>query len=411
MKPTEKQLFWRRVIVSVSGALLVALVAYFGKPKETAKAGQKYGQKSQNPEQVMGGAPKKGRRNAENAVPDSNNTKDNNAPKRLRVQVERVTNRTVDYFLEATGKLVAEQKIEIFAEYSGVFLSSAAPFREGNFFNKGAVLFKLDDSEIRTQLQAKKNSLLSALYGALADIKIDFPKEYDKWQVYVAQFDLEKIIAPFPDFSSEKEKMFFVGKQIFTQYYDLKNLEAKWQKYTFHAPFAGYISEGNINPGTLVRAGQKLGEFIAMDNYTLRLFLSPKYIDALHVGESVRVRNPENNKTYPASIIRINKKVDDSQTALVSVAVKGTDLYEGLFLHAEIKASPIQNAYSLPSNVLFDKAYVYVVEADSTLQFKKVELVEQTKNRSIVKGLPDGTKVITQNTPGLSEGKKVTFKD
>jgi hypothetical protein len=54
---------------------------------------------------------------------------------------------------------------------------------------------------------------------------------------------------------------------------------------------------------------------------------------------------------------------------------------------------------------------VYVVEADSTLQFKKVELVEQTKNRSIVKGLPDGTKVITQNTPGLSEGKKVTFKD
>ena len=39
-------------------------------------------------------------------------------------------------------------------------------------------------------------------------------------------------------------------------------MEATLDKYTIKAPFNVVVTQSNINPGTLVRNGQKLGEFI-----------------------------------------------------------------------------------------------------------------------------------------------------
>ena len=70
-------------------------------------------------------------------------------------------------------------------------------------------------------------------------------------------------------------------------FYALKNMEERLAKYTIRAPFDGVLIQADVTKGTLVRAGQKLGEYIDNRSYELALSLAPEVSDLLSVGADV----------------------------------------------------------------------------------------------------------------------------
>ena len=323
------------------------------------------------------------------------------------VVVEKVENKTIPIEVNATGSLVAKNRLELYAEVQGIMKSAHKEFKAGVTFGKGEALVTIDGSEYYASLQAKKSELLSLIGSMMADLRLDFPDSFDEWQTYLNEFDLNKNIAELPSPKDTKEKLFVSGKNIYTTFYTIKNMEIKWSKYHLRAPFYGVVTESLVNSGTLVRTGQKIGEFIDPSSYEMEVSLTAVIAEKLNTGDVVEVRSLEEGISWKGYVARVNGKIDQaSQTTKVFVNVKGKGLKEGKYLRANIALSPIENALKIKRNLLIEENKVYIVK-EKTLKLVTVETVYFGDGDVVIKGLENGTQLLSKSMPGLYDGMEV----
>ena len=323
------------------------------------------------------------------------------------VVVTIVKNKTIPIEITATGSLIAKNKIEIYSEVQGVLNILRKDFKAGTKFAKGETLLSINTDEARSNLQALKSSFHNALIVMMPDIKVDFASEYEKWQNYLSAFEMDKSLAKLPKANSEREKFFITGKNIYTQYYNVKKLEIGMRKYTIKAPYSGVLTEALVTQGSLIRQGQKLGEFINSNAYEVELAINSSFIDFLQIGNPVTLNNLEQSKSWQAKIVRINGKIDQTtQTVRVFVEVTANDLREGMYVEANLQARSETNVFEVDRKLLFDKNKLFAVE-DSALYAVKVIPVHFNEKTVVVKGLADGMKLLSKLVPGAYEGMKV----
>jgi len=323
------------------------------------------------------------------------------------VFTETVTNKSVPIVIITNGNLEAKNKIELYSEVQGVLVATYKEFKPGTTYNKGETLVKINSSEFYANLQAQKSNLFNALTSIMPDIRLDFPNEYNKWQNYLQDFDINKSIQKLPETNSEKEKFFISGRGILTTFYNVKNLEVKLEKYTLRAPFSGILTESLVNPGTLIRSGQKLGEFIDPSIFEVGVSIKSEFRDLLQVGKEVELSNLEKTKKWVGKVIRINGKVDAStQTIQAFIQVNGKDLKEGQYLEVALYAKPEDNAFEVSRKLLIDNSKVYIVK-DSVLDLVEISPIFENQNTVIIKGLSDGTQILSKPVPGAHSGMLV----
>src|SRR5690606_4118839 len=106
---------------------------------------------------------------------------------------------------------------------------------------------------------------------------------------------------------------------------------------------------------------------------------------------------------------RINARIDQStQTVKVFVEVKGEQLREGMFLEANLDAREEENAYILARKLLVNESQIYIVE-EGKLNLLDVEFIYATEREVVVKGIPDGTLILSDVLPGAFAGQPVTI--
>ncbi len=322
--------------------------------------------------------------------------------------IQTVKNISAPIKIPASGSLVASDKIKLYVEVQGILELMKKDFKPGVRYRKGEVLIKLNSKEFYTNLQAQKSSFYNLILSMMPDIKLDFPDAFSKWQKYIEAFDLNKPIAPLPEATSKKEKLFVATKNIFTNYYQIKNLEVRFEKYTLTAPFNGVLTEASVTPGTLVRVGQLIGEFISTSTYEMEIALNISMVSMLKIGDAVVVENMETDtKQWTGKIIRINGKVDkNSQTVNVYIQLTGSDLQEGMYLKAIIGAKKIDNVFEVPRNLLIGDSLLYVVE-DEHLKLQKIKTVHLNDKTVIVSGLQNGQQLLWKVIPKAYEGMEV----
>lgn len=323
------------------------------------------------------------------------------------VFVNTVENYNSPVFITTTGQLVAKTKVELFSEVQGIFEYSTREFKPGVYYKKGEVLLKINKDEFEASVQAQKSALYNQIVALLPDLQLDFPETFPNWEKYLADFDLNQSVNPLPDPMSEKEKLFIAGRNIQSSWYNIQNQEVRLSKYTIYAPYSGILTEATVTPGTLVRQGQKLGEFINPNVFEMEVPVNISLGERLKIGKQVALHDLEKTKTWNGKVIRINGKVDPtSQTIKTFIQVNGEGLKEGMFLEAEIKAKDEPNTFELDRKLLIDQSKVFVV-ADTTLELREVTPVFYNDKSVIVKGLVDGTKILAKPVPGAFAGMRV----
>jgi len=324
------------------------------------------------------------------------------------VFVETVKNESVPVTVLESGRLIAKNRIEIFSEVQGVMQSSNKEFKPGATYRKGETIVSMRNDDFYANLQAQKSNLQNLITSILPDLRLDFPEAYLKWDEYLRNFDMNKPVEKLPEPSSDKEKFFVTGRNIYTTYYNTKNMEIVLTKYNLKAPFNGVLTDALVTPGSLVRPGQKLGEFIDPSVYELEVAINQSILPSLQVGKDVIVRDPENHQNqWEGKIIRINGKVDrTTQTVMVYIELNGANLKEGMYLEAIMSGEPIHDSMEIARNLLVDESKVYIVQ-DSALHLMNVEPVFYNEKTVIIKGLQDGQQVISRAVPGAYAGMEV----
>ncbi|AEE19672.1 efflux RND transporter periplasmic adaptor subunit [Dokdonia sp. 4H-3-7-5] len=323
------------------------------------------------------------------------------------VFVEEVKNGTVPITIPANGSLVAKNRLELYAEVQGVFRSSAHDFKAGQSYRRGETLIRIDGAEFNASIQSARSEFSNLLTSLMPDLRLDYPEAFPQWQEYLEKFSVDKSIPDLPEITSDNVRYFITGRGVSAAYYNIKNLEQRSYKYRITAPFSGIVTEALVTNGTLIRQGQKLGEFIDTSVFELELSISKNLSDLLKIGEDVSLKTVNGNKSYTGKVVRVNGRVDQAtQTIGVFVQVDGDDLKEGMYLESLLEAKNEQNAIELSRKLLVDQNKIFVLK-DSILDVMEVNPVYFSPDKMVVKGIPDGTKVLSKSVPGAYAGMLV----
>lgn len=323
------------------------------------------------------------------------------------VFTDTVQNETVQIVIPANGNLVAKRRVELYSEVQGVFLTHSKLFRPGQEYRKGEALIRIDASEYRASVQSAKSNLYNSVAAILPDLRLDFPDVFNKWEGYLQSFDLSKPTPELPKTETDKENYFITGRGIISSYYNVKNLEQRLGKYNIRAPFSGILTEALVTEGSLIRNGQKLGEFIDPGVYEMEVALSKAYANLLKVNEEVLLNNLDNTEEYTGKVTRVNGRIDaNTQTITAFVEVRNPALKEGMYLEANLNAKQEEDAYEINRNLVLEGGQIFIVR-DSILDVINVNPVYFSDTKAVVKNIPDGTVILSKPVPGAYAGMQV----
>jgi multidrug efflux pump subunit AcrA (membrane-fusion protein) len=341
------------------------------------------------------------------------NTRQRPKPQKIikTVFVDTVKNGVVPISIKANGNLVAKRRLELYSEVQGVLRTGNKLFKPGQTYRKGELLLSMDASEFYATVQSQRSSLYNQIAAIMPDLRLDYPEAFGKWQAYLNNFDLDKSLAPLPESTTEKETFFINGRNITTTYYNIKNLEQRLSKYRITAPFDGILTEALVTEGSLVRPGQKLGEYIDTGIYELPVAVSKAYADLIEVGKRVRLKTLDNLNEYEGVVSRINGNVSaSSQTIDAFIEVKDEKLREGIYLEAILQAKEETDAISISRNLLQPDDRIFTVR-DTVLDLLDVNPVYFSDKTVVIKGVPDGSLILSKPVPGAYAGMLVKIYD
>jgi multidrug efflux pump subunit AcrA (membrane-fusion protein) len=323
------------------------------------------------------------------------------------VFVDTVKNATIPIVLPANGNLTAKQRVELYSEVQGIFRTGNKLFKPGQMYRRGEALIRIDASEYYASVQSAKSNLYNSIAAIMPDLRLDFPEVFPKWQAYLNNFDLAKSTPELPKMTSEKENYFITGRGIVSSYYNVKNLEQRLSKYIITAPFDGILTEALATEGSLVRNGQKLGEFINPKIYEMEVAISKSFANILKVGEKVSLTNLDRTESYSGTVSRVNGSIDpNTQTITAFIEVAHENLKEGMYLEASLNAKDIEDAIEINRNLLLDDQKIFVVN-DSLLDVIPVRPIHFSDTKVVLKDVPNGTIILNRTVPGAYAGMLV----
>ena len=323
------------------------------------------------------------------------------------VFVDTVKNTSIPIIIPANGNLVAKRRVEIYSEVQGIFKPNSKLFKPGEKYQKNEAFISINDTEYYANVQLAKSNLYNSIAAVLADLRLDFPEVFLKWEAYLKSYDLNKPTPKLPKMVSEKENYFITGRSIVSNYYTVKNLEQRLSKYTISAPFKGILTEALVTEGTLIRSNQKLGEFIDPSVYEMEVSLSKTFASLLEVGETVELNNLERTKKYSGIVSRVNGSINSAtQTIAVYIEIKNSSLKEGMYLEANLNAKKEKNAIEVNRGLLLDENKIFIVR-DSVLDMINVRPVYFSNTKVVLKDIPDGTIILSSPFPGAYVGMMV----
>ena len=326
------------------------------------------------------------------------------------VVVETVVNKTLPVQIKATGAILAKDRAVLFSEVQGVFTSSSRSFKPGTSFRKGESLIRINQAEYAATVASQRSSFKSLVTSTLVDIQFDYPEELEKWKNYANGIAVNSTLPALPKAGSDKMNYFLTNKNIYSTYYNIKNLETRLRKYTLSAPFSGVLVSASVTPGTLVSPGQKLGEFIKPGVFELDLNVNAGLKEFLKIGKEVTLSKIDQSATFTGKVTRINPKVNQAtQTIQLFVQINSKDLTEGEYLEANINAKEVKDVCEIDRSLIVEENKVFIV-VDGVLKKQTIQVLHTTQSKLIVRGLMNESKLVSMPVPGAYEGLKVSVK-
>jgi RND family efflux transporter MFP subunit len=182
------------------------------------------------------------------------------------------------------------------------------------------------------------------------------------------------------------------------------------------APFAGVITERNVDTGALVTEGNTLLFRIAQTDH-LRVYVNLSQADAasVHVGQAAFLTIAEHpGRKFPGTIARTSNVLDPStRTLLVEMQAANPDgaLLPGMYANVDLSAPRANPPLSIPGDTLMvrsDGPQVAVVGDDNAVHFQRVTLGRDFGERiEVLSGLTAGQRIVVNPGDSIQEKTKV----
>lgn len=229
--------------------------------------------------------------------------------------------------LNVVGSVAPNESAELRAEISGIVRGIF--FEEGQPVKKGAVLLKIDDSELRAQLAQAE-----ARYQ-LTELSLQRAENLRQTQsTTLAEFDRAK-----SEFASAKA--------------DLAVLNLRLEKMEIKAPFDGIVGARALSPGDYVTSQTSITSIDDLSRLKIEFQVPERFLAKVHPGTvfSVSSSSLERGRQVHGEVYFVSSVIDRSTRAS---SVKGllieppSSLKPGMFANIEVVLEVRQKVLAVP---------------------------------------------------------------
>ncbi len=307
------------------------------------------------------------------------------------------------------SSIAASQNVELRAKVSG-FLEGIA-VDEGQFVQKGQLLFRLNEAEFKLQL-AEANAALTSAQAELksAEVETERVKRLVEKKI-LSQSELELATARLSAASAK-----------------VQEAQAKREKAELHlswahirAPFSGVIDRIPHKIGSLMSEGTLLTT--VSDVHLMHAYFNVSESEYLHyvkAGARTRMGMPVQLQLADGTMFPQTGKIEtmdgeiEKQTGSIAFRAKFANPDKVLKHGASGKVllkSMAPRAIMIPQRSVFeiqDKNYVFVLENNNTVKMKQFVPDTRIDDFVLVKsGLEEGDRIIYEGIQNIREGVKV----
>ncbi len=286
------------------------------------------------------------------------------APTNL-VRVEGTTLKKTRYEIrvKSQGTVQPRTKSTLLPEVAGKVVELSHSFRPGGFFEKNAVLMRLDPTDYEVAITIAKAEVAQSEV-VFAEEKARAQQAIENWRALGRSGIPSALVSRAPQLSLAEANLAAAKARVTRAERDL-------ERTMIRAPYQGQVLEQNVDLGQFVSQGTVLGTIFAVDYVEVRLPLPERESQFLKLPRAFRDRADDamanvevrlsaavKPTVWKGKIIRVEGSIDQQTRQSVAVAQildpyssnRGSDqpLTMGSFVEAEIEGDPLENVYVIP---------------------------------------------------------------
>jgi RND family efflux transporter MFP subunit len=340
------------------------------------------------------------------------------------VRVTQVEIRDVRLSVESQGTVSPRTQSQLVPEVAGRVTWVSPHFAEGEFFEEGEVLLKIDPHDYRlavTRLEAEVARARLRLAQEQAEAEVARREWADLGEGEASPLTLRE-----PQVQDAQAALKAAEANLATTERNLERTEIR-------APYAGRLRRKSVDVGQFVTVGSPVATLYAVDFAEIRLPLPDDDLAFLELsldyrGDAARQRGPSvtlraefagHTHEWQGEIVRTEGEIDAASRMVHAVARVANPygrgehpgrppLAVGMYVEAEIEGRTARNVAVLPRLALRGRAQVLVVTGDDRLEFRDVELLRKSREHIIVKsGLERGERVCISPLEAVTDGMRV----
>ena len=322
---------------------------------------------------------------------NSNSTKagdsKNQKGKSITVNGIVVKYETFDNNLSLSGSIEANEQVEIRSEVSGIV--EGIYFQEGTYVNKGQVLFKVNDIELRAQLRQT-----STKEGLAAENERRAKLLLQKEAISQEEYDLARA-----DLKSAQAQSQLIQAQI--------------AKTSVRAPFSGKIGLRSISPGTYITPAILVTKLVNTGKLKITFSIPEKYSSQVKTNTIITFKVAGSEGRYSAKIYAIEPEIAVATRTLQVRAIaenKDGELLPGTFADVELPLAIIKDAIVVPTEAIIpvQNGKKIFISNNGLAKELMIETATRTETSVLVlSGLKEGDTVITNGVMSLKNDDPV----
>ncbi len=339
------------------------------------------------------------------------------APIAVAVRVRTVVPQSIQLTVHSQGTVVPNMESELIPEVSGRVVWMSPSLVNGGYFESGAVLLRMDDSDYRTLLERARANLKRA-EAEFEHARFEYQrlKQLEDRQL-ASRSQIENQLR---SYRVEEASLQDARANFAQANRDLARTEIK-------APFAGLVREESVDIGQFLSRGSPIATIYAADRAEIRLPIADRQLAFLnlplgHRGELPLEQQPNVKLvanyaglklTWHGKIVRTEAQIDIASRMVHVIARVSNDAQEvplsvGLFVNAEIEGLLVDDIVVMPRNALRNGDRVLVVDDSNKLHYRDIEKLRLYRDDVLIQsGLEAGERVCISPLQTAIDGMRV----
>nr|WP_320020633.1 efflux RND transporter periplasmic adaptor subunit [uncultured Draconibacterium sp.] len=309
----------------------------------------------------------------------------------VNIKTTLLENQKFEHFIEVTGKVEAEQDVDVSPESAGIIKEVLVT--EGQQVKKGQIMARLNTDVLERSVEELQVQLDLAV--------TNYERQKNLWDQNIGS-EMEYLQAKNNKESLEKR---------------IKSLRTQIEMTEVKSPINGIVDIVYQEKGNIGSPQSPFAKVINASNIKIYGDISESYLTKVHKGDNVEIHFPALNKAVDAKINQIGNTIDPNNRTFrirINIGNKSNQIKPNLVSILSMRDYVNNSAIVVPSLYVkedFKGHYLYVVEkANGKNVAKKVYVTPGVSNNNmteITEGLTAGTQVISEGYNQVVNGTAV----